>query len=278
MYSRIVVPVDCSELAWAAIGPARQLAHQWGAELEVVSVVHYGWEIEHATADIERYLATCGWQEGTIVTVFETRVRQVAEVIADHLEMHAGSFVVMTSHGRGRSAALFGSVAEMLLRAIDGPIMVLGPSIDGDYLEFAGKMLVCVDGSKTSEVAIDIAGPWARELELEPWVVSVAEEVSAVIGGEAVVETAYPHRMADRLSKQIGSEVEVEYETLHRKDPARALADFARSYDAGLIVAATHGRTGFDRLSEGSVAMDIVHSAPCPVLLIRSLTDADRDG
>ncbi len=267
MYSRVVVPVDCSELAWSAVAPARQLAEKWGAELELISIVHYGWEIEHATADIERYLAACGWQEGTIVTVLETRVRHVAEVLANHVELNPGSFVMMTSHGRGRSAALFGSVAERVLQLSPDPIMMFGPSIDGDHAGFEGRMFVCVDGTETSEAALEVAAPWAIEFDMEPWVVAVGEEMPVTTSGEMIIETAYPHRMADRMIAATGRAVE--YESLHGQDPAEALVDYARRYEGGLIVASTHGRTGFDRLSEGSVTMKIVRDAPCPVLVVR---------
>jgi nucleotide-binding universal stress UspA family protein len=145
--------------------------------------------------------------------------------------------------------------------------MIFGPSIDGDHSGLDGRMLVCVDGTATSEVALDVAGPWALEFDMEPWVVAVSQEVPAAVGGEQFVESAYPHRMADRLQQAIGREVE--YEALHGKHPAKSVAEFAKTYRGGLIVAATHGRTGLDRLTEGSVAMDIVHHAPCPVLLIR---------
>jgi nucleotide-binding universal stress UspA family protein len=233
----------------------------------VFSVVHHGWQVEQATADIERHLAAQGWQDETIVTVVESREWQVVGAVAAHVKAYPGSFVVMNSHGRGRSAALFGSVAERLLQLVPDPIMVLGPSIDGDHVGFEGRMLVCVDGTETSETALDVAANWALELEMDPWVVAVTESVPAFIGGEKIVETAYPHRMADRVMAALGREVD--YDTLHGRDPAKAIAVFAK-HDAGLIVAATHGRIGHDRLFEGSVAMNIVHHAPCPVLLIAS--------
>lgn len=268
MYSRVVVPVDASELAWTAVGPAHLLAEKWDAELELISVVHYGWEIEPTTADIERYLAAFGWQEGTIVTVLETRVRHVADVLADHVGHHEGSFVVMSSAGRGRSAALVGSVAERLLQDLPSPVLVLGPAAVGDQLAFEGRMLVCVDGTYASERALEAAAPWAQNLDMKPWVISVAEESPVAVGGETLVDTGYPHRLADQLARTVNRSVE--YETLHRKDPARAIVEHAKDYGAGLIVAATHGRTGLERFSEGSVAMNIVHRAPCPVLLVCS--------
>lgn len=60
------------------------------------------------------------------------------------------------------------------------------------------------------------------------------------------------------------------WDVLHAKSPARALADLAASETdpVGLLVMATHGRTGWDRLRLGSVTTATVHSAPVPVLVV----------
>jgi len=50
---------------------------------------------------------------------------------------------------------------------------------------------------------------------------------------------------------------------------ADALLKCAREESVDLVVMSTHGRTGLSRLLMGSVAEQIVHAAPCPVLLIR---------
>jgi nucleotide-binding universal stress UspA family protein len=51
--------------------------------------------------------------------------------------------------------------------------------------------------------------------------------------------------------------------------PAELILEHARSLPAGLIVMATHGHGGLGRLVHGSVAEAVLHSAPCPVLLVR---------
>ena len=42
----------------------------------------------------------------------------------------------------------------------------------------------------------------------------------------------------------------------------------AAGHDVGLVVMGTHGRSGFDRLTLGSVAEKVLRKAPCPVLTI----------
>jgi universal stress protein A len=44
----------------------------------------------------------------------------------------------------------------------------------------------------------------------------------------------------------------------------------AKGLRAGLIVIATHGRSGLSRMLLGSVAMQVIGGASCPVLTIRS--------
>ena len=51
--------------------------------------------------------------------------------------------------------------------------------------------------------------------------------------------------------------------------PAEELVKCAEEKGVDLIVMGTHGRAGFDRLLFGSVANEVVKTAPCPVMTIR---------
>ena len=51
--------------------------------------------------------------------------------------------------------------------------------------------------------------------------------------------------------------------------PKVAIIRYAREHDIDLIVLATHGRTGFPHVIMGSVAENVVRTAPCPVLTVR---------
>jgi nucleotide-binding universal stress UspA family protein len=50
---------------------------------------------------------------------------------------------------------------------------------------------------------------------------------------------------------------------------AAAIARFARDSETDLIVMASHGRTGIRRLVLGSVAEQVLRTAPCDVLVVR---------
>jgi nucleotide-binding universal stress UspA family protein len=58
--------------------------------------------------------------------------------------------------------------------------------------------------------------------------------------------------------------------------PAQSIVDYATATGTGLIVMGTHGRTGLAHLLMGSVAEQVVRTAPCPVLTVRQVTVADE--
>jgi nucleotide-binding universal stress UspA family protein len=54
-----------------------------------------------------------------------------------------------------------------------------------------------------------------------------------------------------------------------RGNPFEEILDLATTQPADLIVMATHGRTGPQRLVIGSVTEKVVRTAPCPVFTVR---------
>jgi|SRR5689334_8337475 len=58
--------------------------------------------------------------------------------------------------------------------------------------------------------------------------------------------------------------------------PAAAIIDYAGATGTSLIVMGTHGRTGMAHLLMGSVAEQVVRTAPCPVLTVRQVATADE--
>lgn len=63
-----------------------------------------------------------------------------------------------------------------------------------------------------------------------------------------------------------GADLDVSYET-RRGRPAEVLADVAREHDADLIVMGSRG-LGRMRAAVGSAVLDLLHDAPCPVLVV----------
>ncbi len=61
-------------------------------------------------------------------------------------------------------------------------------------------------------------------------------------------------------------------------EPALSLVAFAAERGADAIVMGTHGHSGFKRFAMGSVAENVLRSAPCPVVVVREKAPAESDG
>lgn len=263
MVDQLIVPVDGSHESWNAFDVALSLARACGDRIEVVEVVADPVDMALALKTMRARVAetdTSGVEVATSVEVTRSDVVTALAAVQDRFE--SATFVI-GSHGRGRSAALIGSVAGELLRTTFGPMVVVGP--DSGPVDFTGPVVVTVDGSELSESAVALAAAWSIELGAELWIVQVLEP-DLVLPAD-VAESAYTARLAQRLGSLTDHPVQTE--VLHGRRPVAAVTDFARSIGASLIVAATHGRTGAPRLALGSTAAGFVRHAACPVLLVR---------
>jgi nucleotide-binding universal stress UspA family protein len=60
--------------------------------------------------------------------------------------------------------------------------------------------------------------------------------------------------------------------------PAIGIIDAAAALPAALVVVGTHGRSGLKRWVLGSVAERVMHEAPCSVLVVPLVRDAQAEG
>ncbi|EYB68070.1 hypothetical protein DEIPH_ctg028orf0008 [Deinococcus phoenicis] len=98
-----------------------------------------------------------------------------------------------------------------------------------------------------------------------------------VIPGEILLRgEAFPDRVVEGESvAQVDPAAEARLKTLgggeliQMGDPATEILHRARSGDFGLIVMATSGKRGLQRLLVGSVAQRVIRESPIPVLSVR---------
>jgi nucleotide-binding universal stress UspA family protein len=147
------------------------------------------------------------------------------------------------------------------------------------------RILVAVDGSRTSEAALgealDLAGG-GGQLRVVHVVDSPYNYPDAlygqVTGDLEPVRRAWREAGEEILARAAAraSQARVEAEsTLLESDGRRVSATVvkeAQRWGADLIVVGTHGRRGLDRLLLGSVAEGVARTAPVSVLLVRGGT------
>ncbi len=266
MPKTIVVPLDGSEAAERALGPAARLAARFPAEV-VVMTAQWGGVVVDPHAYLEEAARRAGLTqvETQVVpdTFPQTAIARLVHDVPDPV-------VCMSTHGRtGLGHAFLGNVAEEVIQRVETPLVLVGPTVVEGELPLA-NLVVCVEGSRVSREILPVAEEWARALDLAVWLVQVidpdAGRRAERATGEHVVEEGTLMTLA-RTMEHDG--LRVNWEELHGVKPAEAIVDFARVLPASLIAMTTHTRVGLERVVLGSVAMSVVRSAPCPVLVVR---------
>ncbi len=267
MVQHLIVPIDDSPESWTAFDVALALSARVTADILVVQIESDPMHTQQSSERLRDGVGRRAPHDVSISTEIRLSVRPIGEELADVAATKPGAMIVMASHGRGRSAAIVGSVAEDMLRRCPNPTMLVGPSVQPDA--FRGPIVATVDGSDESELVLPIAAQWAGTLGSHAWIITVASpstnERSAM--GTDIGSSSYLAQLAKGLRQESG--VEVEYDELHGERPATSIAEYCTRHDASLIVASSHGRSGMSRLTLGSVVSGIVRHATCPVMVIR---------
>jgi len=265
MVQRLIVPVDGSDTSWRAVDVALSLARRTTSSVHIVEVVFSPSDTANAQTRLDEGLSQIDASDIEIDVEVLISDETVASAIEDAMTASPSSTIVIASHGRGRSAALLGSIAEDIVQRTFGPIIVVGPHVTGG--DFSGPVIVTVDGSDESEAALSLAAAWGIELGVDPWIVNVIGPSAGMSSDNDVIDSMYTSRLARDLSKRSGHRVE--FEELHDGHPAVSVPEFAERMRASLIVASSHGRSGLSRLTAGSVTSGFVRHATCPVMIVR---------
>lgn len=135
------------------------------------------------------------------------------------------------------------------------------------------RVIVGVDGSEGARAALRFASSEAQQWGV-PLVVVQAWEYAPLVGpadltpGAEEISLAIATRLDGLLSEELGAERADEVETMVVQDPpVRAILDAAAPDD--LIVVGSRGLGGFKGMVLGSVSQQVVHYAPCPVVIVR---------
>jgi len=269
MEMELLVPLDGSPEAESILPAARRLASALSAGITLVSVV----ERPDVPPKQQGYLESKRKElsQGSCRATALLRTGRAAPEIVDLAGRPNVEAVVMTTHGRrGIDRLKLGSVAEEVLRHAPVPMLVARP--DAASLE-GGRLVVALDGSPAAERVLPDALRLARALGRPLDLVRVALPIAVAGGlGEPLVPlpvddpSPYLNALASRLD---AGGVEIRTVALEGRAAPQIVAH-AQSERAGLLLLTTHGRTGLGRLLMGSIAEEMLRTAPCPVWVRRT--------
>lgn len=144
------------------------------------------------------------------------------------------------------------------------------------------RILVPTDFSECSHRALEYAELLAERFgstidliyvwEVPPYI--PPESMVGVPGHDTQTLLQVAHQNAEQEMQRFTRElkergVKIGRALLDSGDPGRTIVEVADDEGYDLIIAGTHGRTGFSHLIMGSVAEKIVRHSRCPVLTVR---------
>ena len=262
----LLVALDGSLFAERAIAPACRLSTGLGAQAHLWSAVPSPIEAEDRRRRLQAQAEACGasWD----VTVGGGPAEAIFSPTGDGHRL-----VCLATHGRDRTAGLAHSVSAAVAAASVGPVLLVGPKVP-PQAPAAKRLVACVDGSRESERVLPVAVAWAKALELDVRILTVAEPVlESVLQPGTYPRLHGPHGDADAyvagLAATWHGPVAVDGQVIY--DPVDVdgaiVAALARD-GADLVVMGTRSPHGLRRLLFGSTAAAVAHSAPAPVLVL----------
>jgi len=290
----ILVATDFSEPASRAVAAAVLLARRFGARLTMAHVVQ-----PYPVVTLVQAPAVTPGLQATVVRNAEEQLERLhaealpeavdaklevlvemspAGALADYAESNGVDLLVLGTRGLGGFARLLlGSVAQQAVRHAPCPVLTLGAEVlDEDSL--ARGVAVGVDLTDGSEPALEAGRHIAGALGLGVTVVHARDPAVPYPAPTTVREAfAKPELVTAELERRLAALCEAHapagapaaFELLDDEDSADALVAYAERTQPGLLVLATHGRTGFQRTLRGSISEEVMRRAACPVLTVQ---------
>ncbi len=306
MYSKVIVPLDGSELSEQALPYAQLVASSMSAPIELLEACHI---LTPAVLDThtrhvvevmlserqrraEEYLA--GVRDRLEASGNPASVSTLRGVPADAIVTHATAdpraLVVMSTHGRSGTAPwTLGSVTDKVLHAIPNPLLIVRAMVASPATRVEVKtVLAPLDGSERAELSLPhvaaMAGALGASISLlriTPTTEYYREHLDYLPLGsdgkpqriseqqasaDARAVDEYLSSVKHRLSCEHGLEIAID----HRQslNVAQAIMDGA-SQQPTLVVMASHGLGGAARSAVGSITGRVARHIAAPVLVIR---------
>ncbi len=296
MFRHILVPLDGSRLAEAALPAAAFLSKKFNALVTLAHVIERNAPSEvHGQPHLRNSEEATAYLKDVALRAFPPVVQvdfhvhtsgvdNVAESIVEHADELHHDLIIMCSHGRGKAIHLFlGSIAQEVISMGSLPVLVTRPDKDAAIPEFSCKsLLLPLDGDPDHAQSLPVSKELARVCGAKLHLAVVIPGFGDLSGQGAVTSRFLPGTMSKILEMSVQNADEYLQQQLEelrqegfeasaqvlRGDPAFVIDDSARQFQIDLIIMATHGKTGMDAFWSGSVSHKVSGRSSVPILLI----------
>ena len=296
MFKNILVPLDGSKLAEAAVPPATSLAKTLDAPVMLLHIIekdapqevhsnHHLTKADEAVAYLKNIAATTSFKDLKVEThVHTAEVKDVAASIIQHAsEEFNPDLIVMCAHGQGGFRDLiFGSIAQQVLAGGQTPLLLLRPKSAESSSFTLRRLLVPLDGESVHDESLRYALELAKANKAELYLLTVIPTYSTLSGHQAAASSMLPitatafldiqeETAKEHLQTHLDEFLEAGYNVnaeIARGDPAEVIVTTAARMGADLILLSTHRKAGMNAFWARSVAPNVVKKTHIPLLLV----------
>ena len=283
MVSKILVPLDCTEIAEAGLRWAEQAAQRSGAAVHLLTVVDPSEpDTEKRAKDAEAYLQSRRDQlksKGLNVKM-EVATGEPAETILERAES-----VDLTVVSSGTVRWLISAVLDRVLERMTRPLVVVRASQNDPLLPATERILVALDQVDYSSDIIPIVQDLAKSLSASVTLCHVVAPNVDEYGRAAPGRVSGPvdplgqaELFVGRIAERFESEGIQTETVIAIGDAPGQIVRTAQRAGAGLIALTTRGRDHLDSRLVGGTANAILHSSRLPCLLTRKVPVGARVG
>ncbi len=292
---KILVPLDGSSTAEAALPHASAMAHTFSAEVELISVVgepgsdyvtrldSVDWHLRKrqrqvyldSTADTLRKKGHCVATilcEGDAATEI---VRRINETNTDLL--------VLTRFGMGNAQSFSGGgTARKIISASVASVLLINPQVEYDDTYGYANILVAVDGSQRSEWASSFAAMVAQTFDGSvkllqvidahyfPSIDAISPDTRRVLDHIERAARSQANFQLSHLTAKIGDNADVSGAIVVADDVAAAIESYASEGKSDLLVIAAQGEYANTAGRYGHICESLLSHMRRPIRVLRS--------
>lgn len=260
----ILVPYDFSDCARDALQVAAKIARLSGAVIDVVhlyeQMTDFHTENQKVRDEIEAKLEKVPelpFMEGLELRKFMLRQMSLTDMFKNEHLAHA-DLVVMGTHGAKGIKGIVGSNTQKVVRQAPMPVLVIKQHIEDLELR---DVVYASNFSPLDVEKFDAFRPLLDLFNVKVHLVKVNTPKTFERSDDShrAIDAFLQRHELKRYTATIYNDLSIE----------EGVLNFARSIDADLVAMATHGRTGFFHVVNGSLTEDIVNHTAFPVLSVK---------
>ena len=230
-------------------------------------VKHYADTIlENAAREAQSAGVKCSWT---------TRPGHVVEIIREVVKEWNPDRIIIGSHGHEKfQLRILGSVAESIFREIDVPVLAIGPAFQRSLHSASKKarILFATALDRSSRTITKSVLEFAKLHDAELTMLHVMREVAQAHPSSMRVRT-YGERMFQEILAGIGPEEHSPTCMIEKGQVVETILRVASAGHFDLIVLGVVSGSSFRREIMPGTAYGIICGAPCPVFVLKEISD-----